>query len=127
MNTTYTLVSGTAIPFSAPVLPFLTSHALIITVTLSTCYLLSLIIYRVFFSPLAALPGPWYAAVSDFWIITHVVRMQQCRIVQDLFERYGPVVRIGPNKVAFCDVTTMRSVYCVHKFDKSDYYKSLLT
>ncbi|PCH40720.1 cytochrome P450 [Wolfiporia cocos MD-104 SS10] len=90
-------------------------------------YFVASAIYQTTFSPLAALPGPWYAAVSDLWITTHVVRMQQCRTVQSLFEQYGPVVRVGPKKVVFCDVTTMRSVYCVHKFDKSTYYKSLLT
>jgi hypothetical protein len=40
---------------------------------------------------------------------------------------YGPVVRVGPNKVVFRDVSTMRNVYSVHKFDKSNFYKSLLT
>ncbi|EMD40318.1 hypothetical protein CERSUDRAFT_148236 [Gelatoporia subvermispora B] len=101
--------------------------AVLIAISLTLLYLAASAVYNVFFSPLAAIPGPWYAAVSDFWITTHVVRLQQCRIVQTLFERYGPVVRVGPNKVIFCDVTTMRSVYCVHKFDKSSYYKSLLT
>lgn len=104
-----------------------TSHTVFVAFTLLVAYLASVAVYRLFFSPLAGLPGPWYAAVSDLWITTHVVRMQQCRVVQDLFDTYGPVVRIGPNKVAFCDATTMRSVYCVHKFDKSSYYKSLLT
>jgi hypothetical protein len=47
--------------------------------------------------------------------------------MQDLFEIYGPVVRVGPNKVVFRDVSTMPNVYCVHKFDKSNFYKSLLT
>ncbi|KAI0750628.1 cytochrome P450 [Daedaleopsis nitida] len=84
-------------------------------------------VYLLFFSPLAAIPGPWYAAISDFWLTTHVARLQQCMTVQALFERYGPVVRVGPNKVVFCDLTTMRSVYCVHKFDKSPFYKALLT
>ncbi|KAI0089355.1 cytochrome P450 [Irpex rosettiformis] len=104
-----------------------TTQYLILVISLFVLYLTVLALYRLFFSPLAAVPGPWYAAVSDLWIISHVVRMQQCRTVQSLFEKYGPVVRIGPNKVAFCDATTMRSVYCVHKFDKSPYYKSLLT
>lgn len=53
--------------------------------------------------------------------------MQQCRTVEKLFEQYGPVVRIGPSKVAFRDLSTMRNIYCVQKFDKSSYYKSLLT
>ncbi|PSS08855.1 hypothetical protein PHLCEN_2v3470 [Hermanssonia centrifuga] len=106
---------------------FSTARGFVFAISVYASYVFAILVYRLFFSPLASLPGPWYAAVSDFWITTHVVRMQQCRTVQTLFERYGPVVRIGPNKVAFCDVTTMRSVYSVHKFDKSTYYKSLLT
>ena len=84
-------------------------------------------IYLLVFSPLSAIPGPWYAAVSDFWILTHVLRLQQCKTVHELFEIYGPVVRIGPNRVVFKDLSTTKSVYSVHKFDKSVYYKSLLT
>ncbi|KAI0782532.1 cytochrome P450 [Abortiporus biennis] len=104
--------------------PFTSLTTLTLAISL---YFVVVAFYRVFFSPLAALPGPWYAAVSDFWIITHVVRLRQCKTIQQLFDTYGPVVRIGPNKVAFCDVSSMRSVYFVHKFDKSNYYKSLLT
>ncbi|TFK47010.1 cytochrome P450 [Heliocybe sulcata] len=84
-------------------------------------------IYQLAFSPLNAIPGPWYAAISDFWLTTHVVRLQQCKVVQQLFDQYGPVVRVGPNKIVFRDITTMKSVYSVNKFDKSAYYKSLLT
>jgi hypothetical protein len=84
-------------------------------------------VYNLFLSPLSAIPGPWYAAVSDLWITTHVLRLRQCKIIHELFETYGPVVRIGPNKVVFRDLSTMRNVYTVHKFDKSSYYKGLLT
>ncbi|TFK24714.1 cytochrome P450 11B1 [Coprinopsis marcescibilis] len=90
-------------------------------------YLLYRVLYNLFLSPLSAIPGPWYAAVSDLWINYHVLRLRQCKIVQTLFDTYGPVVRIGPNKVAFCDASSMRNVYSVYKFDKSTYYKSLLT
>lgn len=97
------------------------------TIALFPVYLAVCVLYQLCFSPLKSIPGPWYAAISDFWLITHIVRLQQCKTVQDLFETYGPVVRIGPNKVAFCDATSTKSVYTTHKFDKSAYYKSLLT
>ncbi|KIM73902.1 hypothetical protein PILCRDRAFT_717573 [Piloderma croceum F 1598] len=84
-------------------------------------------IYHLFLSPLSVIPGPWYAAISNFWLMTHVVRLEQCKTVQDLFDTYGPVVRVGPNKVAFRDLQSMKSVYSVHKFDKSSSYQSLLT
>ncbi|KAK1229348.1 hypothetical protein PQX77_007605 [Marasmius sp. AFHP31] len=84
-------------------------------------------IYNLFMSPLSAIPGPWYAAVSDLWLTIHVVKLEQCKVIDSLFEKYGPVVRVGPNKVVFNDISTTRNVYSIHKFDKSDYYKSLLT
>jgi hypothetical protein len=110
------------------VLSFSLSNSLLLF-ALSTlfAYIFIRILYNLFWSPLCAIPGPWYAAVSDFWLTAHVLRLEQCKTIQHLFEVYGPVVRVGPNKVVFRDVTTMRSVYSVHKFDKSPYYKSLLT
>nr|BAL05175.1 cytochrome P450 [Phanerodontia chrysosporium] len=114
-------------PSNLALSPVFSAKPFLLALSLISTYLVSVAFYRLFFSPLTSIPGPWYAAVSVLWITTHVLRMQQCRVVQDLFDTYGPIVRIGPNKVAFCDAGTMRSVYCVHKFDKSAYYKSLLT
>ncbi|KAJ7654121.1 cytochrome P450 [Mycena polygramma] len=84
-------------------------------------------IHLLFFHPLSSIPGPWYAAVSSLWITSHVLRLEQCKTIHALFQIYGPVVRIAPNKVVFCDLGAMKSVYSTWKFDKSDYYKSLLT
>lgn len=107
---------------------FTISHNLFFAVAtaVSSCLVIRAI-YSLFYSPLSVIPGPWYAAVSDLWITYHVLRLEQCKTIQALFEQYGPVVRIGPNKVVFRDISTMRSVYSIHKFDKSGYYKSLLT
>lgn len=99
----------------------------LIAASIAVTYLVLRGIYDLFLSPLSAIPGPWYAAVSDLWLTSHVLRLEQCKTIQDLFEIYGPVVRVGPNKIAFRDLSTMRSVYSLHKFDKSPYYKSLLT
>ncbi|KXN88975.1 hypothetical protein AN958_06437 [Leucoagaricus sp. SymC.cos] len=90
-------------------------------------YMIIRSIYNVFLSPLSSIPGPWYAAISDLWLNIHVIRLRQCKTIQELFEAYGPVVRVGPTKIVFRDISTMRTVYSVHKFDKSTYYKSLLT
>jgi hypothetical protein len=83
-------------------------------------------IYQLCLSPLKNIPGPWYAAISDFWARTYLLRMQQCKSVDALFDAYGPVVRIGPNKVVFRDLDSMRNVYSVYKFEKSEYYRSFL-
>ncbi|THU97234.1 cytochrome P450 [Dendrothele bispora CBS 962.96] len=110
----------------AVLLPYL--HDIIcLSVVFIVAYAILLAIYNLFFSPLSAIPGPWYAAISDTWLTIHVVRLEQCKVIHQLFEKYGPVVRVGPNKVVFNDLSTTRNVYSIHKFDKSDYYKSLLT
>lgn len=103
------------------------NHLLLAAASTVFTYFLIRIFYNLFLSPLSAIPGPWYYAISDFWLTLHILRLRQCKAIQELFEIYGPVVRVGPNKVVFRDVSTMRNVYSVHKFDKSTFYKSLLT
>ena len=100
---------------------------LISFVLFAPLYFLMHAIYQLRLSPLSSIPGPWYAAISDFWLFSHALRLQQSKTIHSLFARYGPVVRIGPNKVAFCDLSVTKNVYIGQKFDKSDFYKSLLT
>ncbi|KAI0828054.1 cytochrome P450 [Trametes gibbosa] len=108
---------------------FNTSFTSLSLLALSTflLYICAVFTYDLYFSPFAAIPGPWYAAVSNFWLTTHVARLQQCMTIQTLFERYGPVVRVGQNKVAFCDLVMTKNIYCIKKFDKSSFYAALLT
>lgn len=99
-----------------------------IALVLLGIYCLSVALYQLFFSPLHSVPGPWYAAISDFWLITHVLRLRRCRAINDLLHKYGPLVRVAPNKVIFLDASTMKTVYGVSsKLSKSVFYKSLLT
>ncbi|KAI9513228.1 cytochrome P450 [Russula earlei] len=108
-------------------LNFILDHTLAISGAFVALYFILCALYQLCFSPLCDIPGPWYAAISDLWLTTHVLRLQQCRTIDILFKRYGPVVRVGPNKVVFNDLSTTKNVYSVLKFDKSTYYKSLLT
>ena len=97
-------------------------------------YLLILVTYRLFFSPLAraAIPGPWYAAISDLWILSHVLRMRRCRAIHEALEAYskagskGKIVRIAPNTVIFVDIEERKKVYGVQeRLWKSQFYKSI--
>ncbi|KAH9179522.1 cytochrome P450 [Lactarius sanguifluus] len=106
---------------------FVFDHTFAIAGAFVALYFVLCAIYQLCLSPLCDIPGPWYAAISDFWLTTHVLRLQQCRTIHTLFEVYGPVVRVGPNKVVFNDLSTTKNVYSLLKFDKSAYYKSLLT
>jgi hypothetical protein len=55
------------------------------------CYLLGLVIYRLYFHPLAAFPGPKYAAISRWHEFYYeVVKQGQFTFeVQKLHKRYG--------------------------------------
>ena len=37
-------------------------------------------------------------------------------------QRYGPVVRVGPNRVAFRNIETVKTIYSTHMFRKSSFY-----
>lgn len=96
----------------------------------SACFVplfLSLVrgIYNLYFSPLRSIPGPWYAAVSEIWILVHTFRCRKVRAIDDLFKVYGPVVRIAPNTVAFLDQQTTRIVYNGLKLDKGPLYNAV--
>lgn len=92
-------------------------------------------VYNLYFSPLSSIPGPKIAAFSDLWLIFHgALQFRQCKVIHELFETYGPVVRIGPGKVAFKDLGAGKVVYGGSiggsggaRFEKSGWYKSLMT
>lgn len=94
--------------------------------TLYAVYKAAMIIHNVFFHPLSAIPGPWFAAASDTWLLLHAARFRQVTTVHELFRRYGPIVRIGPRRIVFRDYAAMKSVYCVNKLHKSIFYKALI-
>ncbi|KAL1747461.1 hypothetical protein HDZ31DRAFT_61231 [Schizophyllum fasciatum] len=99
---------------------------LLFVLAASLLHFLTSAIYNLYRSPLRKVPGPWYAAISDLWFLTCLLRLRQSQIVHALFETYGPIVRIGPKRVAFNDVADVKSVYAIHRFDKTDFYKMAL-
>ncbi|KAJ7277735.1 cytochrome P450 [Mycena rebaudengoi] len=70
-------------------------------------------IYSAVSSPLSGVPGP-----------CRFLRYNQAQAFHKLFQRYGPVVRVGPEKIAFCDLDSMRNVYNIQRFEKSPMYSN---
>ncbi|KAI0438670.1 cytochrome P450 [Xylaria telfairii] len=61
----------------------------------------SIIIYRLFYSPLRRLPGPMAMRISKLshvWVMTDS-SVQNCKMLDDLQKKYGKIVRTGPNEV----------------------------
>ncbi|KAL5376808.1 hypothetical protein DPSP01_010219 [Paraphaeosphaeria sporulosa] len=61
-------------------------------------YLIGLAVYRLYFSPIAKFPGPRLAALTLWYEFYHdVIRGGQYVFkIQELHQKYGPIIRINP-------------------------------
>jgi hypothetical protein len=71
----------------------------------------SLASYRLCLHPLARVPGPRLAAVSNIWHALHVRNGRMLELGKTLHEKYGPVVRVGPNEVWFDSKDAFGAIY----------------
>ncbi|KAF2098821.1 cytochrome P450 [Rhizodiscina lignyota] len=69
------------------------------------------VIYNLYFHPLSRFPGPLLHRAKR---LTYVIRFNQGKLSLDLLKlhaKYGPVVRIAPNELAFEDPDAFKDVY----------------
>lgn len=79
---------------------------------LSILYLVSQIVYRLYFHPLSKIPGPWYNAITRIPYARHSLAGTTVRNVTNLHEKYGEAVRVSPNEVSFISgETAWQEVY----------------
>lgn len=74
-------------------------------------YLLLLALYNLTLHPLARYPGP---LLSRALPLPHALRIYTCRgpfAIHALHEKYGPVVRVGPNHLSYTDVRAWRDIF----------------
>ncbi|KAI0142734.1 cytochrome P450 [Xylariaceae sp. FL1272] len=68
-------------------------------------------------------PGPFLASLTDLWRLWQVRGCQFEVINRRLHEKYGDVVRLGPNCLSFADPKALKTIYGLNKgFIKSDFY-----
>jgi hypothetical protein len=71
----------------------------------------TVIIYRLFFHPLARIPGPRLAAITRLWYALEGRSGRARELSKSLHDTYGPVVRVAPNIVWFNEQDAVREVY----------------
>ncbi|KAK1829935.1 isotrichodermin C-15 hydroxylase [Podospora conica] len=82
-----------------------------LALTLLLGWILFTIIYNLFFHPLRNIPGPLlHRATIIPWSI-QILRGTQMFATQKMHDRYGPVVRLSPNHVAFTDARAWKGIY----------------
>ncbi|KAI1781041.1 putative cytochrome P450 [Hypoxylon cercidicola] len=82
-----------------------------LVVGLIVVYNVSRLIYNLYFHPLHKFPGPkLYGASPIPWAIRHATG-SQAFFTQQLHDKYGPVVRIGPDHLSFTDPKAWKDIY----------------
>ncbi|KAF8656419.1 hypothetical protein AX16_002563 [Volvariella volvacea WC 439] len=89
------------------------------------------ICHRLYGHQLSHIPGPRLAALTDlYWIYYDLVRDgERIEALKRLHEKYGSVVRIGPNELHFNDPRAFEDIYVRngHKFPKeAAFYNAFL-
>ncbi|ETS87895.1 hypothetical protein PFICI_01723 [Pestalotiopsis fici W106-1] len=91
------------------------------------CIWLLKCIYNIYYHPLAAFPGPKWACASDWYYARWYTSGNWPFLVRDLHQKYGDVLRIGPNELSFNTPTALKDIYSHatkgrRPFLKSDFY-----
>jgi benzoate 4-monooxygenase len=76
-------------------------------------YPVYIFIYRLFFSPLSKVPGPWQTRISSLLEVNALRAQRRTQWVSDLFaENPGAVaVRTGPSSVSFNHPDAVKAIY----------------
>ncbi|KAH6643841.1 cytochrome P450 monooxygenase-like protein [Boeremia exigua] len=69
--------------------------------TSAVLYVIGLITYNVFFSPLSHIPGPWFTVSTGIPYALHMRSGTILPWVQELHAKYGDVVRVAPTELSF--------------------------
>ncbi|PUU73918.1 cytochrome P450 [Tuber borchii] len=78
---------------------------------LGAVFVLGRAFYNVFFHPLSKIPGPKLCAATDFIVAYHFLSGRYPFYIKSLHDKYGTVVRIGPNQLSFSSASSWQDIY----------------
>ncbi len=68
-------------------------------------------------------PGHWVASFSQIWLLLDTRRGQHHSTIVKLHEKYGNIVRLGPNSLSLADPADIKIIYGFAKrLNKSQFY-----
>ncbi|KAI0097524.1 cytochrome P450 [Nemania sp. FL0031] len=84
--------------------------------------ILLIVAYRVLVHPLQKFPGPLVAKFSNAYGAFHVMQTRMHLATYHNHLKYGPIVRLGPNRLVFNSVTAMHDIYSNPRVNKGTAY-----
>lgn len=72
--------------------------------------------YNVTFHPLAGVPGPRLAALSNVWLAVQAKHGRLAHLGRTLHQQYGSAVRVGPNEIWFDSKEAYRAIYSESRY-----------
>ena len=72
---------------------------------------ISVVLFRHFRNPLTAVPGPFLAKWSSLWLVYHIRRGHIHRKMIEVHQKYGKLVRVGPNELSTADIDSLKVIY----------------
>ncbi|KAL7268464.1 hypothetical protein RUND412_008914 [Rhizina undulata] len=85
-------------------------------------WLLGVIIYRLYFHPLAKYPGPFLAKITSLHALYHVIRGDRHLVTYEAHKKYGPYVRLSPNFLTVNSKEGLKEIYGVNKNVQKAYF-----
>lgn len=69
------------------------------------------IIYPLYISPLSNVPGPKLAAITKLYLNSKYYNETAITWIKSLHDKYGPIVRVGPNEIVINDPKQLSIIY----------------
>ncbi|KAJ5151733.1 hypothetical protein N7492_010028 [Penicillium capsulatum] len=87
---------------------------LVASTAILICQAIIITVYRLFFHPLAKYPGPKWAAITNWYMAFFAWRGDFHLKTRAMHERYGDIVRSGPNTLSFNTRSALDDIYGIH-------------
>ncbi|KAI1079136.1 cytochrome P450 [Whalleya microplaca] len=97
----------------------------IVSLLLAQCiWFAFLVIYRLYFSPIAGFPGPWYAAATGWYEFYYQYWLNGKYIyeIEKMHKKYGPIVRVNPDELSIHDPDFYNELYVTENRRRTDHY-----
>ncbi|OBR03029.1 Averantin oxidoreductase [Colletotrichum higginsianum IMI 349063] len=106
--------------------PLTTSKAIVTCLVLLFTHRLWIITYRIHFHPLRHYPGPKVAAATKLYRLYFTTRGEGASLPKRLHDRYGAIVRIGPDELSYIDSRAWKDIHGFHVGDRDAFTKDLV-